>query len=79
LVVPLHRYRCRDAAGGSHWGGRFHALTGACWVHSDRGRKRMKEYQLFILTSEGCVKEHYTLKCADDADARKRAEKFLST
>jgi hypothetical protein len=29
--------------------------------------KRMKEYQLFIVTPEGCVKEHYSLKCADDA------------
>jgi hypothetical protein len=48
-------------------------------VHGDRGRKRMKEYQLFILTLEGSVKEQYALKCADDADARKRAEKFLTT
>jgi hypothetical protein len=39
----------------------------------------MKEYQLFILTPEGCVKEHYSLKCADDADARERAERFFTT
>jgi hypothetical protein len=48
-------------------------------VHSDRGRKPMKEHQLFILTPEGSLKEQYALKCADDADARKRAEKFLTT
>ena len=39
----------------------------------------MKEYQLFVLTAEGQVKEHYTLKCSDDADARKKAGKFLTT
>ena len=39
----------------------------------------MDEYQLFILTPEGNVKEHYVLKCADDADARLRAKKFLTT
>jgi hypothetical protein len=39
----------------------------------------MQEYQLFILTLEGRVKEHYALKCADDADARKRAGRFFTT
>jgi hypothetical protein len=46
---------------------------------TNRTSTRVKEYQLFILTPEGCVKEHYTLKCAGDADARKRAGKFLTT
>ena len=39
----------------------------------------MKEYQLFILTAEGQVKEHYTVKCSDDADATKQAGKFRTT
>jgi hypothetical protein len=39
----------------------------------------MKEYQSFILTAEGQVKEHYTVKSSDDADATRRAEKFLTT
>jgi len=53
--------------------------TGPGLRHKLHIRTRMREYQLFILTLEGCVKEHYALKCADDADARKRAGRFFTT
>jgi hypothetical protein len=39
----------------------------------------MNDYQLFVLTREGDVKEHYTLKCANDDRAQKLAEQFLTT
>jgi hypothetical protein len=48
-----HRYCCRDAAGGSHWAVVFMHSPARVPVHNDRGRKQMKEYQLFILTLEG--------------------------
>jgi hypothetical protein len=38
-----------------------------------------KDYQLFVVTMEGDVKEHYTLKCANDDRAQKLAEQFLTT
>jgi hypothetical protein len=38
-----------------------------------------KAYQLFILTMEGQVRQHYEIKCSDDSDAKERAKRFYTT